>query len=119
MRLRPMKCPWRCIDGVLVSDDYETALCPFCRKKEKTMSAERFTLTIELGNDEMSTGYDIAAALRQVANRLIKQGNNLNSLPSGRIQDHNGNPVGHWAVDGTVDLDDDEDDCYLPASNEA
>jgi hypothetical protein len=58
----------------------------------------RFTLEIELGNDAMTTGYNVAAALRRVSGQvaeLVKK-----DLPGaeGAIRDVNGNTVGKWEV---------------------
>lgn len=59
----------------------------------------QFTLKINLGNEAMQTGYDIAYAVRDVAFRLQDYGN-LESMKSckGTIQDINGNAVGLWSV---------------------
>jgi hypothetical protein len=58
----------------------------------------RFTLEIELGNDAMQTGYNVARAMREASNHvaeLVKK-----DLPGaeGRIRDVNGNTVGKWQV---------------------
>lgn len=53
-----------------------------------------FSLTIELGNDAMQSGHDLAAALRHVASVL--DGSCLTpgeSMPPGTIRDLNGNRV--------------------------
>lgn len=57
-----------------------------------------FTLTIELGNDAMQDGSDIAGALRKVAGKLA--GCSARDLVgnSGKIMDVNGNSVGEWEV---------------------
>lgn len=57
-----------------------------------------FTLTIELGNDAMRNGSDLAHALHEVAGRL--DGTMAVDLPGteGRIRDENGNTVGRWEV---------------------
>lgn len=58
------------------------------------MSADKFTLELDLGSDAMRTGEDVAAALAKVAN-LIGPWNPL--FPGGRkILDENGNSVGSW-----------------------
>jgi hypothetical protein len=51
---------------------------------------EKFTLNIELGNEAMQTGEDVARALRAVAKKLD------GGADSGRVQDENGNTVGEW-----------------------
>jgi hypothetical protein len=51
---------------------------------------EKFTLSIELGNEAMQTGEDVARALREVAKKLD------GGDDSGRIRDENGNTVGEW-----------------------
>jgi hypothetical protein len=50
-----------------------------------------FTLTIKLGNSAMQSGPDVAAALRDVAERIE---NGLEAR--GAIRDANGNTVGHF-----------------------
>ena len=52
------------------------------------MNAERFTLTIAMGNDAMSMTWHVADALEKVAAR-IHQGED-----EGNIRDVNGNLVG-------------------------
>lgn len=52
---------------------------------------DRFKLDIELGNDDMRSGPDVATALREVADR-IEQGFEA----SGSITDGNGNTVGEY-----------------------
>ena len=49
-----------------------------------------FSLNIELGNDSMRDGEDIAWALEQVT-RSVRQG-----YLSGSVVDANGNNVGEW-----------------------
>jgi hypothetical protein len=60
-----------------------------------------FTLTIELGNEAMQTGTDLARALREVAVRLERRPERFTEglEDAGRIQDENGNTVGGWHVD--------------------
>ncbi len=53
-----------------------------------------FILTIELGNDAMQTGYDVAEALRVVANKI--QDHDASEDYGNRIGDMNGNKVGEW-----------------------
>ncbi len=59
----------------------------------------KFVLEIELGNDAMRTGDDIAKALRHLSARLIPY--RKSDLPgaSGRVGDVNGNTVGRWLVE--------------------
>lgn len=52
-----------------------------------------FTLTIELGNDAMQTGADVARALREVADRA-----EWSLVGHMAIMDDNGNRVGSWFV---------------------
>ncbi len=58
----------------------------------------RFVLTIELGNEAMSSQDEIALALRAVADRLLHKG-----APDvgdrAPIRDANGNTVGMWIVE--------------------
>lgn len=52
-----------------------------------------FTLTIQLGNDAMRSGPDVAAALRAVADRIEHE-----LEARGPIRDANGNTVGEYQV---------------------
>jgi hypothetical protein len=52
---------------------------------------DEFTLRIELGNDAMQSGPDVADVLRQVADRIE---NDLEAR--GKIRDLNGNTVGEY-----------------------
>lgn len=64
----------------------------------RTMS-HTFTLTIELGNDAMQTGADVAEALRRLAHRLEDDDAYGELKPtSQRIKDRNGNTVGQFTV---------------------
>ena len=59
----------------------------------------RFTLEIELGNDAMQTGQDVAGALRKEAQRLAEFcKKDLRPGAEGLIRDVNGNTVGKWQV---------------------
>ena len=51
-----------------------------------------FTLRIKMGNDAMQTPEDVAASLRDIANRLDWG----MYRRSGEILDMNGNKVGEW-----------------------
>ena len=53
---------------------------------------DEFTLTIALGNEAMQTTDDVAAALIEVANKLLA------GQAGGFILDANGNPVGEWSM---------------------
>ncbi len=55
-----------------------------------------FTLTIELGNDAMQDGTDVASALRSVAKRV--DGDSFTRVDGRKIMDANGNSVGTWEV---------------------
>lgn len=60
---------------------------------------DKFTLTIELGNEAMQTGADIATALREVADKMDSAyGHHAIEADNGRIRDLNGNTVGKWWV---------------------
>lgn len=52
----------------------------------------QFILKIKLGNDAMSTPYDVADALRTVAEQLE------NGFTARRITDKNGNDVGQYKM---------------------
>ncbi len=55
-----------------------------------------FTLAIELGNDAMSAGCDVAEALRNVA-QMVRD-SELDFATNNMIVDLNGNVVGSWEV---------------------
>jgi hypothetical protein len=55
--------------------------------------ADVFGLEITLGNDAMRNRYDIAEALRGVAERI-----EAGSVDSGKVKDLNGNSVGSWTI---------------------
>jgi hypothetical protein len=55
-----------------------------------------FRLRIELGNDAMRTGEDVARALREVADQV--EGFDPFVPYGARIRDANGNTVGEWDV---------------------
>ena len=57
---------------------------------------EQFKVTIELGNDAMRHGYDVAKILREVARQM--QSLELSRDYSKTIMDDNGNSVGTWEV---------------------
>ncbi len=57
---------------------------------------DTFRLEIELGNDAMSAGPDVAAALRKIADRIE---NDLEAR--GKIVDDNGNTVGTYGPENT------------------
>lgn len=52
-----------------------------------------FTMTIHLGNDAMQTTYDVAVAIRRIADRL--EAGDVTGLYQ-NVLDVNGNPVGTW-----------------------
>jgi len=55
---------------------------------------KKFTLEIDLGDDAMKTGADVASALENVARRVC-QGADV-----GKIRDANGNTVGRFEFEG-------------------
>jgi hypothetical protein len=64
-----------------------------------------FTLKIELGNEAMQTGTDIANALRELANHIDDPNQHFDDPTdesgfdrNGRIRDLNGNTTGTWKV---------------------
>ncbi len=59
---------------------------------------DRFTLTIDLGNEEMQTPMNVAEALRKLATKLERDYNALDCDLGGKIMDLNGNSVGKWEV---------------------
>ena len=58
----------------------------------------KFTLEIELGNDAMQTGRDVAEDLIEAARKVHKEhGNGKVKLEDNRkVMDKNGNSVGTW-----------------------
>ena len=65
----------------------------------------KFTLTITLGNAEMTTGEHLAGALREVADKVEALGDadlsddGLDIYDAGGgIRDNNGNTVGKWSL---------------------
>lgn len=59
----------------------------------------KFRLEIELGNDAMRTGADVADALRGVAHRIDSLSETPKEMgPAGMVYDANGNAVGDWVV---------------------
>jgi hypothetical protein len=56
----------------------------------------KFTLIIELGNDAMQDGRNVADALRKLAGRI--EDNDFRRVDGGGIMDLNGNSVGKWEV---------------------
>ena len=54
----------------------------------------KLQLSIDMGNDAMQDGTDLATALRREAARLE------DGFSSGYITDANGNQVGHWEITG-------------------
>ena len=58
----------------------------------------QFILKINLGNDAMITGYDIAGALRDIANKINDNEDMRDFSGTKRIMDLNGNYVGSWMV---------------------
>jgi hypothetical protein len=64
----------------------------------------KFTLTIDMGNDGMLSGSDLAGALRYVAARVqdVSPGGPHATLTEpdsgGKVVDRNGNGVGRWML---------------------
>lgn len=63
----------------------------------------QFCLRINLGNDAMQTGSDVANALRDIADFIQNNGNmesytRANGYPGKYVNDINGNTVGFWDV---------------------
>jgi len=77
-------------------DEYDCVVGAKVRRLPE--KAERFTLTIQLGNDAMQTWGDIANALRDTARR-IEIDHDVESGDSAPIHDLNGNRVGKWHTD--------------------
>ena len=59
----------------------------------------RFTLTIDLGNDAMQTGDDIARALQAVAHTVSSRYDGTTPPDdTAPIRDENGNTTGRWTI---------------------
>lgn len=60
----------------------------------------KLILEIDLGNDAMIYGCEIASALRDVSDSIVDSGNMLEYSLTGKnaIKDINGNTVGSWQV---------------------
>ena len=59
----------------------------------------QFVLSIKLGNEAMITGYDIAGALREIADKINDNEDMREFSGCDRwIGDINGNKVGTWKV---------------------
>jgi len=63
----------------------------------------QFCLRINIGNDAMTTGSDVANALRDIAEFIQGNGNmesytRGNGYPGKYVNDINGNTVGFWDV---------------------
>jgi len=59
---------------------------------------DRFTLTIELGNDAAQTPYDVADMLAALAHNLRDPRGDEWGPTTGNMRDVNGNRVGSWEV---------------------
>lgn len=57
---------------------------------------DKFTVTIELGDDAMQDGQDVARALKEVARKVRDL--RFSHADGGGIMDLNGNSVGKWEV---------------------
>lgn len=57
----------------------------------------KFTLEINLGNEAMQTGNDVAEALQGIVDRLVDT-YDLSADMRGKLRDSNGNTVGHWEI---------------------
>lgn len=58
----------------------------------------KFTLTIQLGNDTMQNGDDIAGALRIAADGVSSIYDGPGDRAKSSVWDTNGNTVGEWSV---------------------
>lgn len=58
--------------------------------------AETFQVQIQLGNDAVRNGWDVARLLRALAYKV--EGTALAQIDGGRLMDLNGNSVGTWEV---------------------
>jgi hypothetical protein len=59
--------------------------------------AEKFSLTIELGNAEMCKTSHVRRALRDLADKISV--NAVADCAEGKVRDVNGNTVGRWSFD--------------------
>ena len=63
--------------------------------------AKTYRLKIELGNDAMRTGFDIAGALKDAARAICEYGDLTERgtvAKEGRLRDINGHTVGSWSA---------------------
>ena len=60
----------------------------------------KFILEINLGNDGMRTGYDVAHLMRDVAYLMQDKGDceDLRKISRQNLRDINGNVIGHYEV---------------------
>ena len=65
------------------------------RKGDREMT---FTLTIELGNDAMQTGFDVADTIKREFKSFVDGCEPLVVGDRGPLFDINGNTVGKWEV---------------------
>ena len=84
--------------GYFTGDRFDKFTDPTMRHDEDCqipylLLPEKFTLEIDLGNDEMMSADHLIDALTQLAERI---GCGTFGKKSGKIQDRNGNSVGKW-----------------------
>ena len=58
----------------------------------------QFILKIDLGNDGLNCGYDIAETLSKISQYIYDHGCDPVNDPGATIRDRNGNTVGSWQV---------------------
>lgn len=60
-----------------------------------------FNVKITMGNDAMLNGYDIARALRSIADDVeeIVEETGVTGEMQGKVMDLNGNSVGEWSME--------------------
>jgi hypothetical protein len=58
------------------------------------MKADKFTLTIDMGNAAMRSTDDVARYLRKLAGKIDHE-----CRTEGKVMDENGNSCGEWAFD--------------------
>lgn len=58
------------------------------------------TVTLELGNDAMRTGADLAGALERIGAAIAATvDDTAGTIAAGTVRDDNGNTVGRWTLE--------------------
>lgn len=82
------------IMAALQAGEFETAAA-----LTASLAGPRFTLSIELGNEDMQSDEDVARALHRLGS-WFQENSTMFEQRGGYALDDNGNTVGRWRVDG-------------------